>query len=107
MPDGLRSNDPVRAGQGLLMGSLPDDGLRIFSLSETHGPSLQDTFGILSILAGLGRLSGSSVQDASPDPGTSGSRRAGCFGSVILIWSLTTPPGMGGCSTLACWRRSR
>ena len=36
----------------MLIVLLPDDGSRLFSLSERHGPSAQDAVGILLILVG-------------------------------------------------------
>lgn len=37
---------------GALIVMLPDDGRRVFSLSEGHGPSIQDSIGIALLLFG-------------------------------------------------------
>lgn len=42
----------VATGVGSVVLALPDTGPRVFSLSETHGPSLIDSLGVLILVAG-------------------------------------------------------
>lgn len=41
---------------GFVIVALPDNGVRLFSWSEKHGPSVQDAIGLLLLLAAEGML---------------------------------------------------
>ncbi|MQA87436.1 MAG: hypothetical protein GEV03_23115 [Streptosporangiales bacterium] len=44
----------VWSALGVAVIALPDSGPRLVSISAAHGPSLQDTLGIVALLAGAG-----------------------------------------------------
>ncbi len=39
---------------GIVIVALPDNGMRLFSISNDHGPSLQDAIGLVLVFVGYG-----------------------------------------------------
>lgn len=79
---------------GVAVIARPDDGPRIFSLSETHGPSTPDVIGIMLLLLGwivfLSALwrARSAVRVPSPPTALAAAAAAG-----VLVWSVLTDSG--------------
>jgi hypothetical protein len=81
---------------GAIVVSLPDDDERLFSLSETHGPSPLDAVGIVLALAGWGVLLGALWRGrdrlARPAPLVAGGV-VFAIGAAILAVAIATDAG--------------
>lgn len=81
---------------GAAVVAMPDDGERLFSLSETHGPSLLDACGIVLLLAGWGLLVRVIWRGrrrlAQPRSVTAGAV-VSAVGAAVLVTSIMTDAG--------------
>lgn len=80
---------------GVAVVALPDDGPRLFTLSETHGPSTPDLIGIGLLLLGwvvfLSALWGARSAVRVPPRSTA---LAAVAATGVLAWSVLTDSGM-------------
>jgi drug/metabolite transporter (DMT)-like permease len=87
---------------GVLIVLAPDEGRRVFSFSEDHGPSAQDLVGIIVILIGwlafLIPLLESRVMIWRPG----WLMFVALAGAGLLVWSVATDTELGGCSGSCC-----
>ena len=81
------------SGVGVLVISLPDSGSRLFSLSEGHGPSVQDAVGIVLVLIGWLAFLVPLFRERTSISRPRLLSLMVVVGAVVVVWSIATDSG--------------
>lgn len=84
----------VLSAVGVLVLAVPDDGPRLVSLSEVHGPSALDAVGILILLTGWAAFLAPLLAARHRIDHAAAFALVVFAGSVLVLWSVATDTGV-------------
>ena len=79
---------------GTFVVSLPDRGQPVFRLSETHGPTITDTIGVLMLLVGWSAILLPLIRHRSLIELPKTSAAIALVGAAVVVWSIATDSGL-------------